>query len=117
MARATKVNLEEQAKEIESVQEPINEESEKPAVTDSWKEMVTLFIPRANYGDSKRTEMFSVNNVAWNVIWDGSKQEMPRPIAEIVQAVLADRYAEEDAVSNLPQNAVNPNPGVEGRNF
>lgn len=109
---AKKVNLEEQAAIVEEVAET----EAKPAVTDPWKEMVPLYIPRANYGNAQRTETFSVNNIAWNVIWNGTKQEMPRPIAEIVQAVLADRYAEEDAWDKLPKDSA-PQAGVQGRNF
>lgn len=116
MARATKVNLNIDAAPVIEA-EPIRESSLPREVNpDPWKEMVTLFIPRAKYGDKGRTETFSVNNVAWRIVWDGSKQQIPKPIAEIVQQVLADRYAEEDAIDNLPQES-SAQPGVEGRNF
>lgn len=115
MARQTKVNLEEMANEMDAIEQTEVKTEETPV--DPWKIMVPLYIPRANYGNSNRVETFSVNNIAWNVIWNGTKQEIPKPIAEIVQTVLNDRYAEEDAIRDLPQDAVNPNPGVAGRNF
>ena len=115
MARSTKVNLEELAQDMNTVNN--NEVNEEETPVDPWKIMVPLYIPRANYGNSNRVETFSVNSIAWNVIWNGTKQELPKPIADIVQTVLNDRYAEEDAIRDLPQDAVNPNPGVAGRNF
>ena len=95
-----------QKKENEEVKVEITEQIEEK---DPWKKMVRMYIPRMPYGGSHREEIFRVNDIGFCIYWNGTDQELPEPIAELVKSVMDARAREEDYRENLPKEIA---PGV-----
>lgn len=86
--------------ETEEIKAPETEEAVAPATeeTDPWKEMVSIFVPRARKGEEE-TAYVCVNDRRFSIPKNGKTQEMPRPIAEILQEsfnaqAIAEEYAD-----------------------
>ena len=97
---ATKKNAAEtEVKKEEAIQEEIPETTEEEQ--DPWKEMVTVLVPRHHVGESENYYV-CVNDRRFYIPRNGTRQELPLPIAEVLQASIEAEGKAEEFAEHIP---------------
>ena len=89
----------------------INELPEGPK-TDSWSEMVNIIVPRRPRGEDQ-FYYICVNDRRFQIPADGKMQQLPKPVAEILEQSLAAEAAADKFAEEIPNNT-GPDAGVIG---
>lgn len=108
---ATKKTEEPMIMEEKKTEEPmIQEEKQIEAPMDPWLQTVSIFIPRHRKGEEEQ-HFCSVNGRAFLVALDGQVHNLPLPIAEIMQAWMANE-AKVDAMKEKIEERVQSINGI-----
>ena len=93
----------------EEVKEEVKEEpvAEVPAEKDPWQEMVSVFVPRARKGEDQNAYV-CVNDRRYSIPRNGKNQEMPRPIAEVLQMSMTAQYEADEYAESIHVNEAAP---------
>ena len=70
-------------------------------VQDPWKVMVSMLVPRHHVGESENYYV-CVNDRRYYIPRNGTKQEIPQPIAEVLQASIEAEGRAEEFAENMP---------------
>lgn len=89
----------------------INELPEEPK-KDSWSEMVNIIVPRRPRGEDQ-FYYICVNDRRFQIPADGKMQQLPKPVAEILEQSLAAEAAADKFAEEIPNNT-GPDAGVIG---
>ena len=93
------------------------EEQEEKAVTemaaevkDPWEEKVKMIVPRKPKGE-EQFYYICINDRRFQIPADGKQQEMPKPVALVLQESLEAEYEADDYADHIP-NRDGSNPQV-----
>lgn len=78
---------------------PADETVEKPAAANPWDEKVNVRVPRKPKGEYFYV---CVNDRRFEIPANGLEQEMPRPIAEVLEQSIQAEYRAEDYAAGIP---------------
>jgi hypothetical protein len=92
----TKVETDEQEQLLEQPEEEQKEET----VKNEWDEMVTMVVPRKPKGQDQQFYV-CVNDRRFLIPANGKQQEIPRPIAEVLQTAIEAEYAAEEFADSI----------------
>ena len=93
---------EETTQEIKAAEEVVKEE--EPAKVDPWDELVPVVVPRKPKGEDQQFYV-CVNDRRWMVPANGKTQQLPRPVAEILQESIQAEYAADDFADHIPNRS------------
>ena len=102
MATTRKAVKAEEPTQEEILQE--NGEAEEQQVTDPWSIMETVVVPRRPKGEDQQFYV-CVNDRRFVIPANGKPQEMPKPVAGILQEAIEAEYAAEDYADHIPNNS------------
>lgn len=80
-------------------QEEVQEAAEE--ARDPWKEMVSMLVPRHHVGESENYYV-CVNDRRYYIPRNGTRQDIPLPIAEVLQASIEAEGRAEEFAENMP---------------
>ena len=87
--------------EIVKTEEP-ETAAEKPVKTGgAWDEKVPMIVPRKPKGEDQQFYV-CVNDIRYAIPANGKMQELPRPVAEILQAAIEAEYQADEFADNIP---------------
>ena len=90
--------------EADDVIEAAPAEPVAPAKVDPWDEMVPIVVPRKPKGEDQQFYV-CVNDRRWMVPANGKLQQLPRPVAEILQESIQAEYEADDFADHIPNRS------------
>ena len=79
-------------------------EKEIPEVKDPWEEKIPMVVPRKPKGEDQQYYI-CVNDRRFMVPANGKVQELPKPVAEVLQESLQAEYDADDYADHIPNRS------------